>query len=146
VSNTTVVNKRKSDFDVYMNHEPKPRRCESNLCFDNECQGVQNEEPHCRLCGHTLLSWFNIPCCQEWFQYLAYKKKQSEEGPLMPKCKDCEADITWLKTKNGKNMPVNTESLVPGERPQDTIYDANAGHESHWSTCPSAEKFQKKKS
>lgn len=60
----------------------------------------------------------------------------------MATCRDCDADITWLKTKAGKNMPVNTESL---ESRDDTEYDANKGHEAHWSTCPSADNFRRKK-
>ena len=30
----------------------------------------------------------------------------------MPKCKGCQAEIIWIKTVNGKNMPYNAEKTT----------------------------------
>ena len=30
----------------------------------------------------------------------------------MPKCKGCQAEIIWIKTVNGKNMPCNAEKTT----------------------------------
>ncbi len=60
----------------------------------------------------------------------------------MAKCRSCDADIVWLKTKAGKNMPVDAD--------EDAVVDAEAGrlfdrdeHTSHFETCPDAEKHRK---
>lgn len=55
-------------------------------------------------------------------------------------CRSCGAEIVWMKTQKGKNMPVDA----------DTIQDADAevfDYEtmtSHFSTCPEANKWRKK--
>ena len=54
-------------------------------------------------------------------------------------CKSCNTEIVWLKTKNGKNMPVNADTIQGKE----TIYDHKIGHISHFSTCKDADKFRK---
>ena len=54
-------------------------------------------------------------------------------------CKSCDALIVWMKTKTGANMPVNAKSAKFG----DTIYDASAGHISHFATCPNASLHRK---
>ena len=30
----------------------------------------------------------------------------------MPKCRGCQAEIIWIKTVNGKNMPCNAEKTT----------------------------------
>ena len=55
-------------------------------------------------------------------------------------CKSCNTEIVWLKTKNGKNMPVNADTIQGKE----TIYDHVKGHISHFSTCKDADKFRSK--
>lgn len=42
----------------------------------------------------------------------------------MPKCRKCGAEIEWVLTKRGKNMPVDKGTEV-----------------SHFKTCPDAEYF-----
>lgn len=54
-------------------------------------------------------------------------------------CKSCGKEIVWMKTKKGKNMPVNANTVQGKE----TVYDHTKGHESHFSTCDEAEKWRK---
>lgn len=42
------------------------------------------------------------------------------------KCKGCYADIYWVKTPGGKNMPVDIDGTP------------------HWASCPQAEDFKKR--
>jgi hypothetical protein len=55
-------------------------------------------------------------------------------------CRSCHAPILWLRTKGGKTMPVNAESIWPG----DLEYDPER-HTSHFATCPQSAKWSKKK-
>ena len=48
-------------------------------------------------------------------------------GTHRASCSGCGADIYWVKTKKGKNMPVDPSG------------------EPHWATCPDAKRFSKKK-
>lgn len=60
------------------------------------------------------------------------------------RARGCGALIVWLKTKAGRNMPVNYDGTVIA---LDTHY-VHGRHTSHFATCPAAEKFrriQKKK-
>jgi hypothetical protein len=56
------------------------------------------------------------------------------------KCRSCGAEIVWLKTINGKNMPVDAETFEDG----DELFEPKR-HTSHFATCPDAEKFRRKK-
>lgn len=49
----------------------------------------------------------------------------------MSSCRNCGAAITWLKTKNGKNIPVNPETVADG----DVTFDRQH-HVTHFDTCP----------
>lgn len=49
-------------------------------------------------------------------------------------CRSCGKLIVWMKTKNGKNMPVNAETAKFGDR----LFDQSKGHVSHFSDCPNA--------
>ena len=62
------------------------------------------------------------------------------------KCTGCHADIYWVKTINGKSMPVNTkkETIVVYD-PESAAYKVISGYTPHWATCPAADKFRKKK-
>ena len=57
------------------------------------------------------------------------------------KCKSCSKEIVFLKTKSGKTMPVNADTIQGRE----TVYDHKKGHVSHFSDCPDASKFKSKK-
>lgn len=55
----------------------------------------------------------------------------------MSKCKSCNAEIIWLKTAAGKNMPVDADTYHGEEQ-----FDREK-HQSHFATCPDADKFRK---
>lgn len=66
-------------------------------------------------------------------------------------CKGCEKEIVFIKTKLGKQMPVNVESLYPNEKAD---YEAGEDlnkkyffdpekHISHFADCPAAVKFRR---
>jgi hypothetical protein len=57
----------------------------------------------------------------------------------MSKCKSCGAEIEWMKTKNGKNIPVDVETYH-GEKTFDP-----SKHQTHFITCPNAEEHRKNK-
>ena len=56
----------------------------------------------------------------------------------MKNCKSCGKEIVFLKTKNGKIIPVNADTIQGKE----TVYDHKVGHMSHFATCPEANKFR----
>lgn len=48
-------------------------------------------------------------------------------------CRSCGAAIIWLRTKSGKKMPVEAESVTGDE----TMFEYGK-HKSHFSLCPNA--------
>lgn len=55
------------------------------------------------------------------------------------RCKACQQPVIFLKTKAGKNMPVDAASVPPG----DSEFD-HTRHKSHFATCPAAARFRRK--
>lgn len=55
-------------------------------------------------------------------------------------CSSCKAQIKYLRTEAGHWMPVNIESIQPG----DSIFKPGV-HISHFATCPNAADHRKKK-
>jgi len=55
-------------------------------------------------------------------------------------CRSCNAEILFVETAKGHMMPVNYKP----EFENDKEYDKTK-HISHFSTCPEADKFRKKK-
>jgi hypothetical protein len=55
-------------------------------------------------------------------------------------CRSCSAPIYWVKTRAGKNMPVDADTATRG----DTQFDPQAGHISHYATCPQAKDHRKR--
>ena len=67
----------------------------------------------------------------------------------MSRCKTCGAEIKWIRTKSGKNMPVDAEKVkfVPGGknivvtengetvRAKISEYGTETGYIPHWATC-----------
>lgn len=53
-------------------------------------------------------------------------------------CRECGADIVFLYTAGCNRMPVNADSVEPG----DVDYDLQR-HEAHWSTCTKPERFRR---
>ena len=65
----------------------------------------------------------------------------------MPKCKSCDAEIYWVKTKKGKAMPVDMDSVdqyytIHGKMP--TEFRQEGILTSHFATCPNANEFRQK--
>jgi len=60
--------------------------------------------------------------------------------PSVQRCRACRAAIVYLKTKTGKSMPVNAETVMA----VDTVFD-HTRHTSHFATCPKADEFRKSK-
>lgn len=59
----------------------------------------------------------------------------------MSECRSCGEEIVWLKTDNGKNIPVDAETVVDKEA---TIFDSDQMI-SHFATCKDADKWRGKK-
>lgn len=55
-------------------------------------------------------------------------------------CRSCGAQIVWLKTSKGSNMPVD----VVGVKPEETIFEPQR-HVSHFATCPNAAAHRKER-
>lgn len=60
---------------------------------------------------------------------------------LVQSCKACKEKIVWMRTKNGKTIPVNLESL----KTEEVIFNPKAGMIAHFATCPFADNFRRKK-
>jgi len=63
------------------------------------------------------------------------------------KCRSCEAEIAFVKTKRGKAMPVDAESLTEEDveilgRVGEEVAYRHGEHVSHFSTCPDADKYR----
>ena len=80
----------------------------------------------------------------------------------MPLCSSCMAQIKWIKTFGGKNMPVDPEQIYFQEGGEEifvtdggaVIHGTRCGKEqinartwyiSHFATCPNADMHRKKK-
>ena len=64
----------------------------------------------------------------------------------MAKCRSCGAEIMWMKTRLGKNMPTNLECKDLERRApkySEDVFDPNV-HESHFATCPNADRHRGK--
>ncbi len=49
------------------------------------------------------------------------------------RCSSCRAKIIWFKTRNGKNMPVDADTVEADDDELDL-----SRHISHFATCPNA--------
>lgn len=61
--------------------------------------------------------------------------------PSISKCRSCGAAILWMKTKKGKNIPVDWDIRFI----DDELFSMPAGHVAHWSTCKNPEPFRREK-
>lgn len=57
----------------------------------------------------------------------------------MPKCRECNAEVVFVLTKNNIKMPVDAETYH-GEK----VFDHTI-HRSHFATCTEPDKFRKDK-
>lgn len=55
------------------------------------------------------------------------------------KCRSCGKEIVFLKTKNGRTIPVNAETMQGKE----TIFNHKIGHVSHFADCMDAKNWRK---
>ena len=55
-------------------------------------------------------------------------------------CRSCGAPIIWLRTKAEKHIPVDAASVTDGTY----VFDSKQ-HQAHWSTCPQADAWRKKR-
>lgn len=81
----------------------------------------------------------------------------------MSKCRSCGAEIMWIKTVNGKNMPVDAEpvyfhqdpsgaeifvtkggAVVRGITAKPGENDVSTGYNSHFATCPFADQHRRR--
>lgn len=63
----------------------------------------------------------------------------------MPECRSCQAEIVWMKTESGKNIPVNPVPSTPDRfspKYTEDVFDPER-HESHFATCPNADRHRK---
>jgi len=70
---------------------------------------------------------------------------------MSAKCKSCGAEIEWIKTKAGKNAPIDAKPVKVYIEAPDLIGHENrwiliSAFTSHFATCPDADKFRRKKS
>lgn len=81
----------------------------------------------------------------------------------MSKCKGCGAEIDWIRTRAGKNMPVDPEpvfvavddgndvfvtdegEVIHGREVPTNDGSAEVAFVSHWATCPVAGQFRRKR-
>lgn len=64
-------------------------------------------------------------------------------GVVYCKSQSCRAPIVYLRTKSGKYMPVNRDSLPREFDREALVFDRDVGHESHYATCPDAKRFRR---
>lgn len=77
----------------------------------------------------------------------------------MPTCKACGEEITWIRTRAGKKMPVDADSFAQHEvrrgvtvvtedgvvfRGKTDIPYNVSGYIPHWQTCQFAEQFRRR--
>jgi hypothetical protein len=62
-----------------------------------------------------------------------------EHERRITRCRSCHAKIIWFKTAAGKNMPVDADTVEPGDDELDLDR-----HQSHFASCPDANKFRKR--
>ena len=63
----------------------------------------------------------------------------------MSKCKSCGAEITWIKTENGKMHPINAKSQKLWVFHVDGQWRLSDCATSHFASCPNADQHRKPK-
>jgi hypothetical protein len=67
--------------------------------------------------------------------------KKSEEKLQAGHCNKCGADIYWIKTEKGANMPANRKLLTIITLKEGKVFK---GYEPHWVDCPRGHEFRGK--
>lgn len=55
------------------------------------------------------------------------------------KCRDCGAPCVWLKTRSGKNILVDADTIYPDQEiyePRRQSILQESGNRCHWNVCP----------
>lgn len=108
--------------------------CEYKGCKNEVWYGVCNgycEKHHNEVCmGKT-----KMPKEKEKKE----KTEYTDDIFFLKECKKCKAKIRWLKTKNGKWMPVDIDLITIITMSGETI----KGYIPHWATCSSPDYFRK---
>jgi hypothetical protein len=95
----------------------------------------------------SLETGFTVALKESYFSNIAKAKDALAANMIgkheLAKCgnkkrKGCGEPIIWLKTRRGKFMPIEPDSVEP----DDDLYD-HGRHVVHWSTCPYADWFRK---
>lgn len=73
-------------------------------------------------------------------RYDAHDGTTAAHERRITRCRTCQARIVWLKTAAGKNMPVDADSVEPG----DETFEYGR-HVSHFSTCKQADQHRRRK-
>lgn len=60
----------------------------------------------------------------------------------MPKCRGCGQEIRWVKTANGKNMPLDAKPIQMVQV-KEGIGEVIPVYMPHWATCKRAKDFKK---
>lgn len=60
------------------------------------------------------------------------------EDPRTKRCRSCKAAIVFLKTRTGKTMPIDADTVEPGDE-----FLELGKHVSHFATCPDATYYRK---
>ena len=62
----------------------------------------------------------------------------------MSECKSCHAEIKWVEMKSGKRMPLDAKPFS-AVQVKEGIGEVVQVYMPHWSTCPGADQFRKKR-
>jgi hypothetical protein len=64
---------------------------------------------------------------------------------MTARCRACKEPIVWLKTKEGKNMPVNDTAAARRYAESETLFEVGVEEiVPHWSTCTEPGLFRRK--
>ena len=63
----------------------------------------------------------------------------------MTKCKSCGAGIIWAETPKGSRMPMDAEPVTSGFTIEKGKLVRVHLYESHFATCPNADKHRRKR-
>ncbi len=61
-----------------------------------------------------------------------YELEEDENEKQIGVCKYCSEEVYWMKTRKGKSIPVDTDSVDLGYK---GLFDKSLGHECHIVNC-----------
>lgn len=61
------------------------------------------------------------------------------------RCKLCKAEIFYIKTAKGADMPLNADPLNRYVKSREHGWLFVKSYQPHWETCPEADKFRRKR-